>query len=153
MVNEDHLSLLRLDGDEWNQWRKAHMDVEVDFTGVDFCDNGCYLIRRNLSQIKFNGAKLQGKPLLGSDLRGASFGEAYFLKTDLRGADLRYVIFDMDTDLSGAWIDETTNLGDVKWNGVDLTVVDWEPIYKIGEEIEKHPHDITLIFAQSRQAR
>ncbi|HLJ81157.1 MAG TPA: pentapeptide repeat-containing protein [Ktedonobacterales bacterium] len=132
MANDEQVELLRQGYETWNQWRKAHSDEEIDLSGADL--RGMPLVQVNLARANLRGANLSGVSLVGADLRGANLGQYYFTLTNLQKADLRSAKFDGDTDLSAIVIDEETSLGDIQWNGVDLTVVDWEPVRQLGDE-------------------
>jgi hypothetical protein len=99
----------------------------MDLTYVDF-------VRANLARTNLHGVDLSGVTLSEADLRGAKLGPACFERTKLRGVNLRSAILDGDTDLSGVQLDEHTSLGDIQWNGANVTVVDWSQLKKVGDE-------------------
>lgn len=132
MANDEQVELLRQGYESWNQWRKAHPAEEIDLSGADL--RGIPLVRANLARANLCGANLSGVCLVDADLRGANLDQYYFEPTNLQKADLRYTRLDGEMNLAGIVIDEKTSLGDIQWNGVDLTVIDWEPIHRLGDE-------------------
>jgi hypothetical protein len=74
-------------------------------------------------------ADLSGANLNRVDLSGTSIEEA-----DLSGADLRQARMDAATVLYEMWLSPATWLGDVVWNGVPLTQVDWTNAPHLGDE-------------------
>jgi hypothetical protein len=122
MANREHLEILQLGVEEWNQWRKAHPDiepylVEADLSGADL--SGADLSRANLtwaklSKAKLSEAKLTGAYLSGADLnrayiKGANLSKAKLIRANLSGADLS------NTDLAEA------DLAEAKLDWADLS--------------------------------
>ena len=75
MANTEQVAILRDKGvKQWNNWRKAHQDLEpdlaeADFTGADL--PGADLSRANLSKAYLGKANLRGANLHKADLRWA----------------------------------------------------------------------------------
>jgi pentapeptide repeat protein len=115
----------------WNAWRTENPD-EVDLSQADL--QGGNVIRANLANANLRGINLRGASARDTDFRGADFGQANFASSDLRGANLRSAIFNNDTDLSDVLIDNHTCLGDIQWNGVDLTGINWDKVHRLGDE-------------------
>lgn len=131
MADDTQLARIRGGAEVWNAWRAENVD-KIDLSQADLRE--CGIIRANLANANLRGVNLRGASAVDADLRGADLAQAYFNPTDLRGADLRSVSFNNDTDLSGVLIDNHTSLGDIQWNGVDLTVIDWENVVRLGDE-------------------
>ena len=67
MANTEQVAILRDKGvTQWNNWRKAHQDLEPDLAEAD----------------------LTGAELPGADLSRANLSKAYLGKANLRGANL-----------------------------------------------------------------
>ena len=78
MADEEQLTLLKRSVEEWNQWRKEHLETEIDLRSAD------------LSGANLNGANLNYADLIGADLSKADLsGGANLFEADLRGANLR----------------------------------------------------------------
>lgn len=77
----------------------------------------------NLSRATFNGADLQEANLSGADLSGASL-----TMSNLSGTHFIHSKLDSDTVFGSAKFSSTTKLRDIRWNGVDLTRVNWESL-------------------------
>lgn len=137
MADAAQLLILRQGYEVWNTWRASHANMVIDLTGANLQDFP--LVRANLSAANLSGANLQGVTLVDANLRAAILGENNFTPTDLRGANLRSTTMDGETDLSGILIDNAVFMGDIQWNGVDLTVVNWEPVMRLGEEYPQMP--------------
>jgi hypothetical protein len=126
MANEEHLAILRLGLDEWNEWRKTNGGVRPDLSEADLCEmdlcganlnrallNQAYLSEANLSGAFLAGAHLDGADLIGAYLIGAQLGGAHLVganasRANLSAADLSWA------DLSKA------RLGGAKLNGANL---------------------------------
>lgn len=124
----------------------------VDYSEMDFREvtlRGAKLAGLNLSRSDFHRAELVGADLERANLRDANLENAWLSGANLRGADLR------GTNLTGAMIDGTdlrdarmdngtqlrdlknesaARLGDIDWNGVSLTRVDWTKMLRLGDE-------------------
>jgi hypothetical protein len=121
-------------GDE-GHWRNA--DDEGDppanlsgtvFRGANLTDQ--FLGRANLSGANLFRTNLSGARLIGSNLSGADLYEA-----NLRGAGLVRARMDPVTTLIGIKLNSRTTLGDVVWNGVSLTLIDWDQAPTLGDEL------------------
>ncbi len=132
MADEQTLEVLKQGSEKWNQWRKENPEREIDLTVAQLPEMS--LAFYDLSKANLSGLNLMNGSLYKANLKGALLQEGYFNKTELRGVDLRYAIMNDETDLSGVRIDNTTKLGDVRGGGVDVTVVDWESVTKVGED-------------------
>lgn len=107
-----------------------------------------------LGRARFAGANLEGVVLEHADLSGADFTQAYLrsaqwshamlygahlegavlIEANLRGADLRKVGMDVHTQLGDVALDEQVLVADVVWNGVPLTIVNWDQMPTVGDE-------------------
>ncbi len=95
----------------------------------------------NLSNAHLQGANLYQADLTGARLFGAHLEGASLVDARLVGADLRDAYFDHTTKLGGAVLADRRGIGPrlagVKWNGVNLSEVDWAPVLSLkdGEAI------------------
>lgn len=116
--------------------------AETDLSGVDLYGadlrnadlHGTKLVGANLQWADCSGANLRDADLRGTFLRSAILRATHLDRADLRGAYLRYARLDEDTDLDDANIDKTTLIGDVRWNGANLSQVDWDNVPVLGDE-------------------
>jgi uncharacterized protein YjbI with pentapeptide repeats len=97
--------------------------------------SGAHLDGTNLS-----GTDLDGAHLDGADLRGANLDGADLRGANLSGANLDGAFFDTRTTLNNVTFSDkgvnSVSVADVHWGGVNLAVVDWEPVQKLGEEYQ-----------------
>lgn len=131
MANDAQEARIKQGWDVWNSWR-AESQESIDLSGADLRESG--ITRANLQKANLRGVNLNGASAVDADLRGASLADAFYTPADLRGTNLRSAVFDNETDLSGALLDNHTSLGDIQWNGVDLTVINWDHITRLGDE-------------------
>jgi hypothetical protein len=86
-----------------------------------------------LASADLRDAVMTGANLYGADLSDARLGHAVLLDTNLRRA-----IFSPTSNLYGVTLANAEGgaprLRDVQWNGVDLTVVDWGHVQRLGDE-------------------
>ena len=106
MASIRQLMLLKWGVKKWNEWRKAHPEIEIDLREAD-------LWRANLATADLRGANLREADLReadlghleirggGADLSGADLREADLREADLSGANLSNADLS-DADLSGA---------------------------------------------------
>lgn len=125
---------------------------EADLTGANLVGtnlSGANLETAELSGATLYDANLSGTYLSDSNLSGANLKTANLSSTDLRladlsGADLRganlsgtylgEARMDNATVLTDVKFDTHTKLGDVVWNDVSLTRVDWSQAPRLGDE-------------------
>jgi uncharacterized protein YjbI with pentapeptide repeats len=98
----------------------------------------------NLRNCNLNDAHLEGANLGGAFLTGASLPRAYlqaanFELAALDGADLRQTQLDAQTTFRSAKITTggakaTVALGDIEWNGCDLSRMAWSRVRELGDE-------------------
>ena len=120
---------------------------------------GASLVRTHLE-----GANLVRTHLEGADLEGAHLEQAYLGETHLEGASLVEAHL-AGSDLDGAFFDINTSLSDTilgdedngfvsvigaHWGGVDLSVIDWMQIKRLGDEIKAAKSD-TFEGTQSKK--
>ena len=126
MANKEHLAKLREGVEAWNEWRKKNPVLQPDLQGVD-------LVGAQLQGAILDGAQLQGAYLNVAQLQKAHFGGA-----QLQGAYLSGAFFDNATNLRevilGDGKEKFASLGDVRWGGVNLAIVDWSPLKILGNE-------------------
>lgn len=90
--------------------------------------------RAELNYASLAGAHLREADLAAANLQYANLAGARFHKGDLRGTVLHGAQMDASTILSDAAFDVGTWLGDVSWNGVSLTRIDWDQVPRLGDE-------------------
>jgi len=116
MADQQQLEILKQGVEAWNKWRKDNPGVEVDLSGAN-------LRKKHLELVDFNTAHLEGAKLPFAHLEGA---------------DLRYAFFDRATNLDSIFLGNeeygVASVVDVRWGDVNLGLVNWEPIQKLGEE-------------------
>ncbi len=101
--------------------------------------SGAHLLVADLSgaflrEVNLSGAVLFGASLSGADLHNSNLSGADLSEVNLSGTDLREAKMDGDTNLTKAILSTATRLGDIRWNGVPLTRVDWSPVRHLGDE-------------------
>ncbi len=102
MANQEQLAILKRGVKEWNEWRREHLDDEIDLSAS-------YLIEANLSEAELSLANLQV-----ADLGRAVLSRAILYRTNLRGANLP------SADLSGTHL-IATDLSRATLSGANLT--------------------------------
>jgi hypothetical protein len=116
---------------------------EADLSGANLSGarlDGVDLSGADLRMANLSGARLNSANLSGADLGAAKLSGADLYGADLSGADLRMARMDVATVLTVVILSSTTQLGDVVWNGVPLTQVEWSRAPRLGDEkyIKKH---------------
>jgi uncharacterized protein YjbI with pentapeptide repeats len=112
MANQEQLARLKRGVEEWNQWRKENLKVEIKLKQANLREadlSGAYLIEADLS-----GADLSGAYLIEADFRVADLSGAYLIEADLSKADLS------GADLSGAYLIKA-DLSKADLSGADLS--------------------------------
>ena len=110
------IDLLKADVQEWNEWRKANPEVEVDLSSAKLNVanlRGANLRGANLSFAKLNVANLSYTDLSNANLYYANLYYANLGGANLEGADLRYADLSY-ANLGGA------NLGNANLASADL---------------------------------
>jgi len=125
--------------------------ADLSYADLANCDlRGALFDHANLSGAQLYGAKLAGANFLLANLAGAKLmaadlsGGGVLSSSDLTGADLTIANLqgaflsgahmDARTNLKDVRLDSKTYLGDVVWNGVPLTRVNWQEVNGLGEE-------------------
>jgi uncharacterized protein YjbI with pentapeptide repeats len=92
----------------------------------------------NLSLAHLEDAMLIGAHLEGSGLVGSHLEGARLMRTHLEGADLNGCFLDAQTNLNSVTLFNqekgAVSLVDVHWADVNLAVVDWSVLSKLGDE-------------------
>lgn len=91
MANDEHLTLLKQDGDAWNKWREQNPEIIPDLSGSSFVEPEflCVNLRNaNLSGANWFEATLNSSDLAGADLSDSIFVQGEFQRVDLSGANL-----------------------------------------------------------------
>jgi uncharacterized protein YjbI with pentapeptide repeats len=117
MANEEHLAIIKLGVEAWNQWRRENVETNPDLCGakLGFINlSGVNLSESDLSNAYLRAATLKnaclrGATLIGTDIINADLSNADLSSADLRGADLN------GADLNGA------NLIAAKFNEANLS--------------------------------
>jgi len=107
MANSEHVERLKFGVEEWNSWRRDHLETvpelkDADFSGANL--TGANLLfadfrRSLLSSTNFSGTELAGADLTGADCFGANFSRSTLSGADFTGALLEGTVFG-DVDLS-----------------------------------------------------
>jgi hypothetical protein len=87
MVDQHHVSLLRLGAIGWNDWRKENPEVEPDLRNADL--KGFDLYRANLRGADLESANLQGANLGAADLTKANLSYSHLSGANLQRAVLK----------------------------------------------------------------
>ncbi|MFN8419289.1 MAG: pentapeptide repeat-containing protein [Anaerolineae bacterium] len=125
MANEEHVRILKLGADDWNEWRGKHPDIKPELDRTD-------LIGANLRSVDLHGANLQNTDLRHAALNDANLRGVYLDFADLHRADLSGAILNSahlvgadltSADLSGATLIRAS-LRQTKSKGVDLSNAD-----------------------------
>ena len=123
-------------------WR-APIYCGAHLEGADLC--GAHLEGADLCGAHLEGADLRGARLEGADLREAHLEGADLREAHLGGdghvpANLRLAFFAAPTNLEGIHLgdehDGTVPVADVHWGDVNLSVVDWTQVDRLGDEYE-----------------
>jgi uncharacterized protein YjbI with pentapeptide repeats len=124
--------------------RERNWSGEVFAGTIDRANlSGARLYHANLSgadlfQANLSGADLMGADLTGADLMGTKLSGAILRWATLSGANLWAARMNTDTTLMDAKLDARTFLGDVVWNGVPVTRLNWEKVDSLGDEWVAH---------------
>ena len=94
MANQRHLDILTQGVEVWNQWRKEHVNINLDLSEA-------YLSEAYLSGANLSGANLSEAYLSGANLSGANLSEANLDRANLDRANLDRANLDR-ADLGGA---------------------------------------------------
>jgi uncharacterized protein YjbI with pentapeptide repeats len=143
MVNQEQLDQLRRGAETWNQWRREHNDVQIDFGGVHL--EGAHLEGAHLEGAHLHHAHLRGAFLRGADLRGADLSDAHPEDVDLRDADLRGAFHRgatfIGSNLHGVHLNSANligaNLSDANLEDADLRGVDLERAILVGTTLKR----------------
>lgn len=113
---------------EYDPQDRQHANLSgASFFGVNL--RGVQLRYANL-----RGAFLFRANLSGADLWRADLSGAYLDAVNLNSANLSRARMDAATDLTLAKLDSRSRLGDIVWNGVPITRLNWEEIATLGDE-------------------
>ncbi len=116
---------------------KAHFQ-EADLDGAQ-------LTKASLQEALLHKATLRRTQLQGADLRFAELQGAILYATQLQGAILKSAYLDTATSLGWVILSNeeygTASVGDIRWNGVDLAMINWDSVKILGDE--RHAHKKT----------
>lgn len=131
-----------LSGDEWNRsMYRLRAAAAVQLAGANLTRT--HLERASLSEANLESlgdvrTELGSAHLQGATLVATRFDSANLRQADLSGANLQWAKFSEATILEdavfGKWDGHYTMLGSVWWNTVNLTMVDWTKLKRLGEE-------------------
>lgn len=111
MANEEQLKILLQGMKVWSQWRKEHLDEDIDLTGA-------HLAGANLREADLRGVDLDKTDLARADLVGANLTEAELIEAHLERATLAGATL-TEADLTGAHLERAT-LEEADLRGADL---------------------------------
>ena len=96
------------------------------------------LVGAKLSHAHFEGAQLSKVNLSSTSLKDSHLEGADLTLADLHGANLSGVYFDGETKLNQIFLGnedhDAASLVDIHWGEVNISVVDWSSLYKLGNE-------------------
>ncbi len=168
-VNLRNLPLVRMRGglmrDEWQLATLEQRDIAgVQLEGADLSEahlegatlEGAHLARAtmrhvhmwevNLFRANLKNVYLRGGHLEQANLRGTQLDGAYLFEAHLEGADLRNAFFDSATNLERITLGEKkigyATLADVHWRDVNLSVVDWAKMKRLGDEFRAYKREL-----------
>jgi len=99
---------------------------------------GTHLEEAVLFQAHLEGAYLRTAHLEGANMESAHLEGAYLRKAYLVGTDLRDAFFDSATNLEKIVLADAKGrcalLADVHWGDVNLSVIDWQQVKRLGDE-------------------
>ena len=113
--------------------------VGAELRGADLSE--ALLLRGNLEEADLQEANLERADLRQANLERANLFAANLERANLQGTNLssaclQEVRMDAATRLAAVRFDNKMRLGDVSWNGVSLTQVDWQQVSVLGDEID-----------------
>ena len=130
IANPEHLAILGQGVEAWNQWRRAHPDIEpdlyladlrgADLTGFDLSDANlrrANLRRATLSKLNLSSAFVSGADLGAAFISETNLSNAFLDEAYLWGAYLLYSVL-QNTSL------EDVELSEARIGGVSLVEVD-----------------------------
>jgi len=129
-LSEAHLEGATLEGAHMGRatLRRVHME-EVNLFRASL--KNTYLRQAHLEQANLRGTQLEG---------------AYLFEAHLEGADLRNAFFDSATNLERITLGEKkfgfAQLADVHWGDVNLSVVNWASMKRLGDEYRARQREI-----------
>ena len=98
--------------------------------------SGADLTDANLTSANLQMTAMDSVTLTNAKLTSAVMRRADLSHSDLSGSDLRSCQMDSETKLDGTIVSNQTKWGDVNWNGVYLSSIDWRKITRIGDDDE-----------------
>jgi uncharacterized protein YjbI with pentapeptide repeats len=103
---------------------------------------GTFLQKANLFRADLRSTYMREVHLEWAGLRGTRLEGAYLPNAHLQGADLRNAFFDGVSNLEGITLSDekggTAVMADVSWDNVNLALVDWSRITRLGDEKKAH---------------
>lgn len=119
--------------------------------------SAAHLEQASLGRVHFEEAILREVHLSGADLFRAHLEGATLTGAYLDGADLRFAFFDTAAYLSRVVLiaDDTGPawLAGIRWQGADLSFVDWSQLREVGDEYWAHQPRDNKGKSKSREAR
>ncbi len=112
---------------------------EVDLTEAALVQ--AHFERANLTRAKLSGADLSEAHLEGADLTNAHLGARKTTRGIVPPANLQEASLDASCRLRGIELGTRTEgsvlLADVRWNGANLSLIDWRQVRRVGEERQR----------------
>jgi uncharacterized protein YjbI with pentapeptide repeats len=142
-LKETHLEGADLEGAHLEGANLEGVHLEgANLRGVHL--EGATLLGAHLEGANLEGAHLEGANLVGASLRGKPVPAEYLKrvrqwdKDVLTAANLQGAFFDSKTTMEDIVLGEErfgfVSLADVHWGGVNLSVVDWDVVTRLGDE-------------------
>jgi uncharacterized protein YjbI with pentapeptide repeats len=88
MANPEHLKVIHLGVDAWNQWRLKNFDTPPDLSGADLSHLKLHFAQLHAANLE--GANCWKAELIGADLQGANLAGASLRKAELQAANLSF---------------------------------------------------------------
>src|SRR5258708_3771596 len=118
MANQVQVELLHRGSDVWNEWRRQHLEANIDLSGAHLSKADlCYADLRlaNLILPTLRGANLYDANLYRANLRDANLRDANLSRANLRDANLSRATLDK-TNLTDATLTHCAIYGISVWN-------------------------------------
>src|SRR5437868_4566455 len=85
MANQEHLDILKQGAEVWNQWRKDHINIDINLSEANLSETD--LSEANLRRAYFRRANLSKANLSKADFREAHLWNTTFANVDLSGVN------------------------------------------------------------------
>lgn len=98
MANKEHVEILRLGADLWNEWREQNPTIKPDLSGAWFGSqqpHGAYLPRVNLSDSNLSSARFRHSFMINANFRNSDLTNIDFNHARVSSADFTNAKLDM----------------------------------------------------------